>query len=435
MTFETMIYELLKYLNCIFEVFLFYYFLESLFPVYEERKLVRTIDVIMIASALYAVNGLEIPAFNLTMAFLGFACLAWLIFRKSLRTIFPYSMLCVVILASLEVIFVYVYHLIGVDRQDPNTRRIMMLLLQGAIRFFIVVMLRKNNSDVWIHGQTVNGYFKYLYVLPVATVILLNGILYFHEFPWGYILISAGGFFLILSNVVEFFIIEKIMEVMDNIRGVENALLKSRLERWHFERIEELNQEYATYAHEIRKVARTVEQLAEQGNQEEICKIAKHLQENNNRFSSKVYCADKVINAVLLERKKMAEDQKIQFDVEVQVGIDFEFIEETDRIVLLGNLLDNAVEGAAKAKDGYVRVDIYMGNNALLITRIENNHNTKLKKRGNEYMTTKREKGHGYGLKNVRACAEKYGGNLYMEEHGGTFLAILIVSNVQKTDN
>lgn len=435
MTFETTIYELLKYLNCIFEMFLFYYFLESLFPVYEDRKMVRAVDVIGIASILYVVNSLEIPTFNLTIAFLSFVCLAWLIFRKSPWAILPYSMLCVIILASLEVIFTYVYRVIGVDRQDPNMKRIIMLLLQGAIRFFIVVMLRKNNSDIWIHGQTVNGYFKYLYVLPMATVILLNGILYFREFPWGYILISVGGFFLILSNIVEFFIIEKIMEVMNNIRGVENALLKSQLERWHFERIEELNQEYATYTHEIRKVARTVEQLAEQGNQKEICKIAKHLQENNNRFFSKVYCADKVINAILLERKKIAEDQKIQFDVEVQVGIDFEFIEETDRIVLLGNLLDNAIEGAAKAKDGYVRVDIYMGNNALLITRIENNHNTKLKKKGNEYMSTKQEKGHGYGLKNVRVCAEKYGGNLYIEEEGGTFLTILIVSNVQKTDN
>ncbi len=314
MTFETTIYELLKYLNCIFEVFLFYYFLESLFPMYEDRKLVRAIDMTMIASVLYAVNGLEIPAFNLTMAFFGFACLAWLIFHKSLRAILPYSMLCVIILASLEVVFVYVYHLIGVDRQEPDMRRIMMLLLQGVIRFFIVVMLRKNNSDVWNHAQAVNGYLKYLYVLPAATVILLNGILYFREFPWGYILISVGGIFLILSNIVEFFIIEKIMEVMDNMRGVENALLKSRLERWHFERIEALNQEYAIYAHEIRKVARTVEQLAEQGNQEEICKIAKHLQENNNWVSSKVYCVDKIINAVLLERKKMAEEQKIQFD-------------------------------------------------------------------------------------------------------------------------
>lgn len=435
MTFEITIYELLKYLNCIFEVFLFYYFLESLFPLYEERKLVRGLYVIAVASVLYAANRLEISALNLTMAFLGFACLAWLIFRKSLRTILPYSMLCVIILASMEVIFVYVYHLIGVDRQDPDLGRIMMLLLQGVIRFFIVVMLRKNSSDVWIHGQNVNGYFKYLYVLPAATVILLNGILYFREFPWGHILISVGGIFLILSNIVEFFIIERIMEVMDNMRGMESALLKSQLERWHFERIEELNQEYAAYVHEIRKVARTVEQLAKQENQEEICKIAKHLQENNNRFSLKAYCADKVVNAILLERKKMAENQKVQFDAEVRVGVDFGFIEETDRIVLLGNLLDNAIEAAAKAKDGYVRVDIYMGNNALLITRIENNHNTKLKKKGSEYMTTKREKGHGYGLKNVRACAEKYGGNLYLEEQDGTFLAILIVSNVQKTDN
>lgn len=59
------------------------------------------------------------------------------------------------------------------------------------------------------------------------------------------------------------------MEVMDNMRQAENTLLKSQLERLHFERIEELNQGYAAYAHEIKKAARTVQQLAEQGKQEE----------------------------------------------------------------------------------------------------------------------------------------------------------------------
>lgn len=156
MTFELIIYEVIKYFNCIFEMFLFYYFLDSLFPVYEERRGYRIMDVVLIASLLYAVNWLRIPALNFVMAFMGFTGLFWLIFRKGLRTALPYSILCIVVLASIEVIFMYVYHLLGVDYQNPDISRVVLLLLQGVLRFLIVAVLRKNKRDVWLHGQSVN---------------------------------------------------------------------------------------------------------------------------------------------------------------------------------------------------------------------------------------------------------------------------------------
>lgn len=174
--------------------------------------------------------------------------------------------------------------------------------------------------------------------------------------------------------------------------------------------------------------------MAEQGNQEEICRIAFQLQANDQLISSKMYCADKIVNAILLDREKTAEQEKVSFDIQIQPGLDVTFLEELDRIVLFGNLLDNAIEAASKTEKGYVKVDIYMGNKALLVCRIENNFKILPKKRMQEYLSIKDGFGHGYGLKNVRRIAEKYHGNLYLEEQGETFISVLTLSNVQKME-
>lgn len=435
MEWEQGIYEAIKYLNCLFEVFLIYYFLESLFPIYEERKCVRIAEIAAGGLILYGINRLGIPEWNLIGVFLVDSCLAWLLFHRGLRATVPYIVLCVVILSLTEFIFHYIYRLTGIDYKEPGIKRIIMLLVQDIFRFLLFELLRKNNSRVWQQQKQVKGYWRFLFLLPISTILLLNGIVYFENFPIGYCFICLGGILLILSNVGGFFIVEKILEVMGSLREIEQGALKTELEQKHYQKMEQINEEYAQYVHDIRKTARVVQQLAEQGNHEEICRIAFQLQGNDQLISSKLYCTDKIVNAILLDREKTAEQENVSFDIKIQPGLDVTFLEELDRIILFGNLLDNAIEAASKMEQGYVKVDIYMGNRAMLVCRIENNFKILPKKRTQEYLSNKEGFGHGYGLKNVRRTAEKYHGSLYLEEQGQIFVAVLTLSNVQKMES
>lgn len=435
MKFEQNVYEVVKYLNCIFEVFLFYYFLESLFPVYEERKRYIVLEIAAAASIIYGVNMWGIPSGNLIAFFLIYACLAWLLFHKNLKVVLPYIVLCIVLLAATEFVFHYIYRLTGVVYQEVGIKRSLLLFIQGVFRFLIIEQLRKNDSEVWKKGENIQEYLKWLFLLPIATIILLNGVMYEDRFPLGYGLICLGGTLLIVSNIGGFFIIEKILEVISSVNEAKLIIMKTQLEQKHYQRIEEINQEYAKYTHEVRKVARMVQQLAEQGNQREISRVVSKIQKKGATFSDKVYCSDVLLNAMLLERQKTAEQRHIEFSVQMQPGLDYSFIDEFDRIVLFGNLLDNAIEAASKTEHGYILVDSYMGNGALLIFRVENNFKVLLKKKEFEYLSTKKEKGHGYGLKNVKETAEKYGGILHLEEENSNFIAVLTVSNMKKMES
>ena len=81
-----------------------------------------------------------------------------------------------------------------------------------------------------------------------------------------------------------------------------------------------------------------------------------------------------------------------------------------DTSVLLGNLLENAIEAAAKTKDGYVSVR-FLAEKKVLALQVKNSYDGVIKKRGEQFVSTKKEAGHGIGLRNqcTGAGGEKTG--------------------------
>lgn len=105
------------------------------------------------------------------------------------------------------------------------------MLVQGVFRFLIVEILRKNNGEIWAKGESICDYLKLLFILPIATIILLNGVLYVEHFPLGYGLICLGGILLIVSNIGGFFIVGKILEVINSMNEAKLTIIKTELEK------------------------------------------------------------------------------------------------------------------------------------------------------------------------------------------------------------
>ena len=81
MDFAWLMYEAVKLLNCIIEIFLVYMFLRSLFPVYEKRRYVRWAEAGICTGIIFFVNHLEMPFVNLVCVPLIYMLLIWLIYR------------------------------------------------------------------------------------------------------------------------------------------------------------------------------------------------------------------------------------------------------------------------------------------------------------------------------------------------------------------
>lgn len=115
-------------------------------------------------------------------------------------------------------------------------------------------------------------------------------------------------------------------------------------------------------------------------------------------------------------------------EIEAQPDAEWGCVPGRDLIVMVGNLLDNAIEAARQCAEGSVHVALYAGEH-FLVAEIENTCSEQLCINGETIPSTKEYAAdHGFGIMNVRDAAEKYGGLLYMEQKDGRFDAVLTIA-------
>lgn len=429
-------YRMVMYFNCMFEIFLLYIFLEALFPVYEDRRNIRVLKAWICITAIYMVSWLEIPVVNLLFVPILQMTFSWLIFRIELKLNILYGMFYYMILAVTEFIFHFIYRVLGIDITSADINRIFILVVEKLFEFAIIQAVRKYSQN----SPRTDSYSKLrsLFILPVSALILLNGFIARDRYPYGYFLICLGGILLIFSNIVNFSVVEKLLMVENAAKDNEMLKLKTALEHNHYRRMEEINQEYAEYVHEMKHIVRTIEHFADEENAgrfQELATEASRLLLKKSPLDKKLYINDPVSNAVFMEREKAAQELGVRYEVDVQPGTDVNFVDETDKIRMFGNLLDNALEAAAGCENGYVSVSLYRGNDAIVIFRVVNNFRNQSRKRENRYLTTKADQSrHGFGLKNVEELSHKYNGILNIEDEKDRFTVILMLSNMQKKE-
>lgn len=118
-------------------------------------------------------------------------------------------------------------------------------------------------------------------------------------------------------------------------------------------------------------------------------------------------------------------------------GAVFDFMEPKDLLVIFGNALDNAREAAGRMErqeDKEIVVRAVARKNFAVI-RVENHFPGQLAfDRTGAMRTTKgeEEEGHGYGIKNIRSAAGKYGGELSIEAEGGRFVLTVVIPKAEK---
>lgn len=126
-----------------------------------------------------------------------------------------------------------------------------------------------------------------------------------------------------------------------------------------------------------------------------------------------------VINAILNTKYCEARDQGIFVHTEYD-NLKALPMEPEDLSVMLGNLLNNAIEAAGACDDEKViRIKILWKNQELYIY-VSNTHRNTLRHEGEIFYTTKKNQpeNHGYGIRNIKAVVEKYSGEslIYYDE-------------------
>ena len=123
----------------------------------------------------------------------------------------------------------------------------------------------------------------------------------------------------------------------------------------------------------------------------------------------KLYSYSAALNALISYYESICDRRGIRTEFTVTLSKKL-WVSDQDFCVLLGNLLENAIDGTRNVQEAYITLKIWqMASSNLLAVKITNPFQGELKREGRHYRSSKRE-GFGQGLESVEMIVRKYEG-------------------------
>ena len=181
--------------------------------------------------------------------------------------------------------------------------------------------------------------------------------------------------------------------------------------------------------HDIHHHINVVYQLAKENKIEQ---LIEYLEEYNKIDSTKepmVYCNNSTVDAILNHYILLAKDNGIEVHLNVALPEELK-IRDTDLCIVIGNLLENAIEASKKEKNKRKKLRINRSNEYICML-VSNLYNGEIKKGHSGYYSRKREfKDTGIGLSSVSAVVEKYDGRMEVDHINGEFNVFIMMANI-----
>lgn len=181
--------------------------------------------------------------------------------------------------------------------------------------------------------------------------------------------------------------------------------------------------------HDIHHHINVVYQLAKENKIEQ---LIEYLEEYNKIDSTKepmVYCNNSTFDAILNHYILLAKDNGIEVHLNVALPEELK-IRDTDLCIVIGNLLENAIEASEKEENKRIKLRINRSNEYICML-VSNLYNGEIKKGHSGYYSRKREfKDTGIGLSSVSAVVEKYDGRMEIDHTNGEFNVFIMMANI-----
>ncbi len=241
------------------------------------------------------------------------------------------------------------------------------------------------------------------------------GTFIFTSYPFARILWIFSHIFTLAAIISTIALYQNIKKKQDE--GQARLMLKREIReiQSHITEVEKLYTEIRGVKHDLRNHISVIGSLLQQGRTDEIENYLIPLQDTVEAFDFSVKTGNPVTDVIVHEKKCEALDYGILFvsDFHYPDGSD---INVFDLSIVLSNALSNAIEAAKEG--GFVKISSMRNKNAYLITVVNSFHGTLVFDAENGLPKTNKQNknAHGFGIQNMKSVAEKYYGDVMIEQ-------------------
>lgn len=302
----------------------------------------------------------------------------------------------------------------------------------AKLLMFLIVAIIKFGKHTKFYGK-IKSTWLYISFLPLTSIILVYIIIdYINKIetnPTMQILTIGALLLLIITNVMSFYVFDKIYEniTVEQNLSIANELIKNQ--KTQYSALYESQNQIRKIKHDLKNTLIGLLSEIKNNNYEYVAKLLE-TECNNLSSTNVILTGNNIIDTIISSEKYYAESKGVSLNFDID-NLGEIHIDPIDLSVLFGNAIDNAIEATARVKSGEPTVDIHIifkNSNLILIT---NNPIDKKVDVQNLSTTKINRKSHGFGILQMKSITQKYNGDVFFDCDEKNFKTTILIDNLK----
>ncbi len=422
-------YAIIYLLSNIFFLYVIYRFLHMFF---DERLTSRKVELISYLVYFVAISvlylSLKTPLINLVGNLVLFFMLSmnyvstWK--SRLTATVFMYA-----ILICIEAITVLGLQYLNLNASFKGTDvELIAALISSKILSYMVVLILSNFKMVRNQVNLSVLHWLAIFLIPIGT-LFSTFLLITSETGNSLALTITSISVLFLINIFVFYLYDVLVRSYQ--QKFERELLWQQNEAYvkQFELIRQSQDKMRTFRHDMKNHLSVLKSLVEKQDVEATLTYSQGITEFLDNPDEYARSGNSELDGILNYKIHEAREKGVQVDLKLTIPERLA-IQPFDLSVILGNLLDNAIEAASLVTaEKKIRLEIFFKRNLLHIQMV-NPYEGELNQQNGRFGSTKNDhEHHGIGLNSVKRSVEKYNGALELSPKDGKFHTKVLLYN------
>lgn len=431
------VYSFINFAGILAETFLIIMYYSKFSDRRVTSKPVFVLLALLFTAVQYASNSLFLTKSYVVVfgSFLYIFLLSLLFSMRMMARIFSSMFVCLVFILSEYMTAMMITMFLKIDVAETQDNMILFAictLLSKFISFMFVAILKfdKKRKTNWLPKSLA---FRTL-PLPLSTIlvsILLFDSCYKNDNMNFKIITLCTCIMLVASNVLIFYIIDRQNDYIQTKATLVFAEAQIQSQKNHYTELYEYQRQLRQFRHDIKNKLISLLGLVEDSQNEKAAEqLKKELDFLDKARKEIIDTGNPVIDAVLQSKIESAKHKNIEINTQVQLTEPIK-PDELQIGVMIGNALDNAIEAVEKVKPEN-RTPIsarFISSGGRLSVSVKNCVETPVKDK--KFRTTKKDSvNHGFGLNSIKAIAQEYDGDVFIECKNNIFELNINVLNM-----
>ena len=382
---------------------------------------------VFIATIFYIIDSYtldELFYIRMAVSFLSYIVIACLIVKDKILVKFSMALTFQNFLVMLEYSLMLIVVKITMFRNiDPSLAydyyELHMITAEVVINIIIVIVCCKNKGllietmNLLRDKEWLNVFFITLFSALILTITVKESGMQENYYVDLMVICVDVAIVVLDFSIVGLFI--QSIKKQKNIIESEAILARVKNEISLYRSISDNLEKQRHKSHEFNNQMSVIKGMLEQGQIEALQDYVSVIVEKEKQLSPDINTYHAIINAILNTKYEETQKKKITFIMKVNdlSGIS---ISDEDIVVLLSNLLNNAIEACEKAEEKMIKLKFVIEDNQIILS-VKNSIADLPVSIDGELVSSKedKEESHGIGMKNIIGVIEKYSGRYVID--------------------